>query len=148
MDTNRGLEELRKELRLLRAGLERVERAIDRIVNCEDRRPGHDDKLESVKEGTAESAPSCRADSISSGPSGTYSEDSSYIVRDWLHNEIYIGDKVKFLSKGRYKSKTGIVYKISKTGERITSRDPSGNSITRHPRNLEVISKDVGDKHR
>lgn len=55
--------------------------------------------------------------------------------------QIYIGDQVKFLTKGKYKSKKGIVYKISDNKTRVTARDENNFSITRAPNNLKIITK-------
>lgn len=137
MDINRGLEGLQQESREQRTSLARVERAIDWLVNYEDRYKLEDGRnIESVEENSEATEASDNADS-----------EDSYIIRDRYHNMIYIGDKIKFLTRGRFKSKTRIVYKISRNKERITAKDPSGNSITRHPSNIDVISKDKKDEH-
>ena len=68
-----------------------------------------------------------------------YTEDHP-IVYDWSNNEILIGDTVRFLTRGRYDSWEGVVYKISSNGVCITARDNRGRSISRAPRNVEVIA--------
>ena len=60
------------------------------------------------------------------------------VVRDRDGTEILIGDRVLFLTRGLYSSRTGIVYKISQNGERVTSRDERDRSISRAPYNLRI----------
>ena len=61
------------------------------------------------------------------------------VVRDTNDTEILIGDKVRFLTSGVYDSWTGVVYKVSSNGARVTARDERGRSISRAPSNVEVI---------
>ena len=61
------------------------------------------------------------------------------VVRDVNGTEILIGDKVRFLTRGVYNSWTGIIYKISNNGARVTARDDRSRSISRAPSNEEVI---------
>ena len=60
------------------------------------------------------------------------------VVRDRDGTEILIGDRVRFLTRGLYSSRTGVVYKISRNGERVTSRDERNLSISRAPYNLQI----------
>ena len=68
-----------------------------------------------------------------------YNEDHP-VVHDWSDCEILIGDTVRFLTRGRYDSWEGVVYRISSNRARITARDDRGRSISRAPRNVEVIA--------
>ena len=68
-----------------------------------------------------------------------YNEDHP-VVHDWCDCEILIGDTVWFLTRGRYDSWEGVVYRISSNGARVTARDDRGRSISRAPRNVEVIA--------
>ena len=68
-----------------------------------------------------------------------YNEDHP-VVHDWCDCEILIGDTVWFLTRGRYGSWEGVVYRISSNGARVTARDDRGRSISRAPRNVEVIA--------
>ena len=61
------------------------------------------------------------------------------VVRDRNGIEILIGDEVRFLTRGVYNSRTGVVYKVSCTGARVTARDNNGRSISRAPNNVEVV---------
>ena len=61
------------------------------------------------------------------------------VVRDTNRTEILIGDEVRFLTRGAYNSWTGIIYKVSNSGARVTVRDDRGRSISRAPSNVEVI---------
>ena len=62
-------------------------------------------------------------------------------VKDCDGTPIYIGDKVKFLTKGLHSATEGIVYKISSSKTRVTARDARNFSISRAPKNLKVITK-------
>ena len=62
-------------------------------------------------------------------------------VRDCDGTPIYIGDRVKFLTKGQHSAKEGIVYKISDSKTRVTARDARNFSVTRAPKNLKVVTK-------
>ena len=64
-------------------------------------------------------------------------EDNS--VRDRNGNIISIGCNVQFLTRGRFKSTRGKVYKIFSNKERVTARDAIGRSISRAPNNLRVL---------
>ena len=61
------------------------------------------------------------------------------LVQDRDGDNIHIGDQVIFLTRGLYNSTTGMVYKVSSTGSRITARDDSGRSISRRPSNVQII---------
>ena len=57
--------------------------------------------------------------------------------RDRFNKIIVLGDKVRFLTKGLFRSTEGIVTKINKL--RITARDSTGRLINRNPENVEII---------
>lgn len=59
-------------------------------------------------------------------------------TKDRHGNLIVLGDRVRFLTKGLYRSTEGIVSKINKT--RITAKDNKGILISRSPYNVEVIA--------
>ena len=61
------------------------------------------------------------------------------VVRDIDGVEILIGDTVTFLSRGLYNTTSGIVYRFSASGNRVTTRDSRGRPITRAPHNLRVV---------
>ena len=61
------------------------------------------------------------------------------VIRDTNNTEILIGDEVRFLTSGVYNSWTGVVYKVSSNGARVTARYERGRSISRAPNNVEVI---------
>ena len=61
------------------------------------------------------------------------------VVRDIDGVEILIGDTVQFVSRGLYNTTSGIVYKFSASGSRVTSRDARGRPISRAPHNLRVV---------
>ena len=69
---------------------------------------------------------------------GTKSLKTLTPLEDAKGHRIRIGDKVKFLKKGLYRSTQGIVYKYSK--HTVTTRDAQGQSITRKPCNVEIIN--------
>lgn len=48
-----------------------------------------------------------------------------------------IGSKVRFLTKGRYNSKEGVITNVGSI--KITARDSKGNRINRNFNNVEVI---------
>ena len=61
------------------------------------------------------------------------------VVRDIDGVEILIGDAVTFISRGLYNTTTGIVYRFSASGTRVTARDSRGRPISRAPHNLRVV---------
>ena len=54
-------------------------------------------------------------------------------------NIIHIGDRVLFLTKGKFKSKEGTVTRFSRNFERVFATDTSGNEIPRALRNLRIL---------
>ena len=61
------------------------------------------------------------------------------IVRDRNGTEILIGDEVMFLTQGAYNSWSGVIYKVSSNGARVTARDNNRRSISRAPNNVEIV---------
>ena len=61
------------------------------------------------------------------------------VVRDIDGVEILIGDTVQFVTRGLYNTTSGIVYKFSASGNRVTARDSRGRPISRAPHNLRVV---------
>ena len=59
-------------------------------------------------------------------------------VLDSEGTEIFIGDTVTFLTRGLFTSTSGVVYKVSQSGNRVTSRDSFRRAISRAPHNLSV----------
>ena len=59
-------------------------------------------------------------------------------IFDNIGTEMLIGDTVLFLTRGSFSSTGGVVYKISRSGNRVTSRDNLGRSISRSPQNIQV----------
>ena len=51
---------------------------------------------------------------------------------------IRISDRVHFLTKGQYRTKSGFVIRFSKNNEGIFAIDCYGNEIARAPENLRV----------
>ena len=49
------------------------------------------------------------------------------------------GDKVVFLTKGKFRSTEGIVSRFSKNKERVFAVDIDGEEIPRAPRNVRII---------
>ena len=62
------------------------------------------------------------------------------VIKDRYGSTIQIGDRVRFLTAGRWKAKEGTVYKITK--ERVTAYDKRKNSISRSPYNVQKIPTD------
>jgi hypothetical protein len=62
---------------------------------------------------------------------------SRQAARDRKGELIVLGDRVRFLTKGFYRSTEGVVTNINK--RRISARDNSGNAISRAPHNVEII---------
>jgi predicted nucleic acid-binding Zn-ribbon protein len=61
-------------------------------------------------------------------------------VKDRNGITVRIGDRSRFLTKEKYDSKEGIVYKITTKGDRITAYDKDQNFISRALRNVANIS--------
>jgi hypothetical protein len=59
------------------------------------------------------------------------------LIKDSDGNPIQIGNKVTFLTKGKFRSTEGIVTRVNQS--RITAKDSRGNYITRAPHNVRKI---------
>jgi hypothetical protein len=59
------------------------------------------------------------------------------LIKDRDGNTIRIGDKVSFLTKGKYTSTEGIVTRVNKS--RVTTKDSRGNYISRAPHNVRKV---------
>ena len=116
MTDNINVEELREELNWLRLATENIERIIERR-NEEER------ETETEQENR-------RGDNY---------PHNHPIVRDINGTEIIIGDRVEFVTRGLFNTTSGIVYKISASGTRVTSRDTLRRSVSRAPHNLRII---------
>ena len=57
---------------------------------------------------------------------------------DRFGTPINIGDRVTFLTKGKFKSTEGVVTRFSKNKERVFARDSDQREIPRAPCNVEV----------
>ena len=63
---------------------------------------------------------------------------SSHSTKDRDGTTIHVGDRIYFLTRGKYKSIEGIVNRFSKNQERVFAIDSDGNEIPRAPRNVRV----------
>ena len=52
---------------------------------------------------------------------------------------ICIGDRIRFLTKGKFNSTEGVVSRFSKLNERVFAIDSDGQEIPRAPRNVRLI---------
>jgi hypothetical protein len=69
----------------------------------------------------------------------TTANNNNTTARDAKGNKLAIGQKVKFVTKGKYHSTEGIVESIKKN--RVISIDNKKNKIVRAHNNVEIISK-------
>lgn len=60
-------------------------------------------------------------------------------VRDRDGEIIHQGDRVFFLTRGRYNSTSGTIYRVARSGYTVSARDDEGRTITRSPRNVRII---------
>jgi hypothetical protein len=58
------------------------------------------------------------------------------LIKDRDGRSIRVGNKVTFLTKGKYTSTEGTVTRINKS--RVTAKDDRGNHISRAPHNVRV----------
>ena len=112
MTDQRTITELTEELERLRLATQNIEQTIQRLTRNQEE---------------DQAAPPLRR-----GP------PTDPQVFDAEHRLIHIGDQVIFLTRGLYNSTRGTVYKVSRNGARVTSRDLRNRSISRHPRNLTI----------
>ena len=54
-------------------------------------------------------------------------------------NEIRIGHKIKFLTKGKFKATQGTVTRFSKNNVRVFAASEDGTEIPRAPRNVRIL---------
>ena len=136
MNGNRlSIEELRVELERLQLAARNIERLIHQ---AEEEQEQQQEQAEPAEAGNRQRT--FIIDEEFNRRAGiNYNEDHP-VVRDWCDCEILIGDSIRFLTRGRYDSWEGVVYKISSNGARVTARDDRGRSISRAPRNVEVIA--------
>ena len=133
MDRNRlSIEELRIELERLQLAARNIERLIHQAEEWD-----HEQQQEQAN--PTEAGYRIIDEEFNRRAGIKYTEDHP-VVHNWSDCEILIGDTVRFLTRGRYDSWEGLVYKISNNGARITARDDRGRSISRAPRNVEVIA--------
>ena len=137
MNGNRlSIEELRIELERLQLALHNIKRLIHQTEE-------EDQEQQQEQADPAEAGNRQRTfiidEELNRRAGINYNEDHP-VVHDWRDCEILIGDSIRFLTRGRYDSREGIVYKISNNGARVTARDDRGRSISRAPRNVEVIA--------
>jgi hypothetical protein len=59
------------------------------------------------------------------------------LIKDKDGNQIRIGNKIVFLTKGKYNSTEGIVTRVNQS--RVTAKDDRGNFISRAPHNVRKI---------
>jgi uncharacterized Zn ribbon protein len=71
-------------------------------------------------------------------------EPAKVIAKDAKGNVLEVGQRVKFITKGKYKSTEGIIEKIKET--RVISIDNKKNKIVRAHQNVEIITRDGGQK--
>ena len=76
----------------------------------------------------------------SKSPANVPNKQTNTTARDAKGKVLEIGQKVKFIMKGKYKSTEGIVKTIKET--RVVSIDNRKNKIVRAHQNVEIISKD------
>ena len=110
----RDIEEVRRELNRLRIITNNLERILDNV----------------------EAEPQPQREETRRPPQYVHQHP---VVRDIDGVEILIGDTVTFLSRGLYNTTTGIVYRFSASGSRVTARDSRGRPISRAPHNLRVV---------
>ena len=110
----RDIEEVRRELNRLRIITNNLERILDNV----------------------EAEPQPQREETRRTPQYVHQHP---LVRDIDGVEILIGDTVTFLSRGLYNTTTGIVYRFSASGSRVTARDSRGRPISRAPHNLRVV---------
>ena len=60
-------------------------------------------------------------------------------VKDRNGNNILIGSRILFLTKGKYNSTAGVVTRFSRNNTRVFAKDIDGVEIPRAPRNVKVI---------
>ena len=133
MNENRlSIEDLRIELERLQLAARNIERLIHQTE--EDQEQRHQQEQANPAEAGNRHRNFVIEEEFNRRPRINYNEDHP------IGTEIIIGDTIRFMTRGRYDSREGIVYKISDTGARVTARDDSGRSISRAPQNVLVVA--------
>ena len=112
MDRRTTIDNLRQELEALTIASRNIERAIRELENQEQQRP----------QGPVE------------GPAAVVAPPE----RDG--NEIIVGYRVRFLTKGKYSSTEGTVTHFSRNNIRVFATDDNGVEIPLAPRNVRIIN--------
>ena len=121
------IEDLRMELERLQSATGNIERLINEVkeqVNREEPANHQGHRIIDID--------------IDRGRIINYTENHP-VVRDRQGTEIIIGDKVKFPTGGGYKSWSGVIYKVSNSGARVTARADNDRLISRAPNNVEIV---------
>ena len=145
MNENRlSIEDLRIELERLQLAARNIERLIHRAE--EDEQEEQRQRRERII--SAEAVRVRRSNILEEDfprrPRANYNEIHP-VIFDGIGTEILIGDTIQFTSTGRYNSREGVVYRISRTGSRVTARDDRGRAISRTPLNVLVILPREGE---
>ena len=101
--------------------IEELRRELDRLTIASEKVRGAIATLESEHETSSSATASTRK-----------------IALDRYDSPIAIGDRVVFLTKGKFPSTEGIVSRFSKNRERVFATDSEGREIPRAPRNVRV----------
>ena len=146
--SNRGsIEELRRELELLTVASQRVRSVIasleQRLLPLTDRLDDlalHlESQLENASEDTFDTADYVSVDSDNHDPDDVpATPDPVITANDRDGNPIFVGDRITYLTKGKYPSTEGIVSRFSHDLSRVFSLDNCHKEISRAPRNVRV----------
>lgn len=128
-----NLDGLKQELRNLKIAVGRIETSI-RSIETRTKEPN------SVAQRHRNTRTTKRPNSVANKHQNTL-RDKHTIVRDRDGSTIQVGDRVEFLTTGKYTSKTGSVTKISANGQRVISVDSKSNIIPRAPYNVRVLKR-------
>ena len=138
MNENRlSIEDLRIELERLQLAARNIERLIHQAE--EDQEQQHQQEQANPAEAGNRHRTFVIEEEFNRRPRINYNEDHP-VVFNSIGSEILIGDTIRFMTRGRYNSREGIVYKISDNGARVTARDDRGRSISRAPQNVLVVA--------
>ena len=130
-------EQLRIELERLQLAARNIERLIHQAE--EDQEQQHQQEQANPAEAGNRHRTFVIEEEFNRRPRINYNEDHP-VVFNSIGSEILIGDTIRFMTRGRYNSREGIVYKIPDNGARVTARDDRGRSISRAPRNVLVVA--------
>ena len=112
MNRRSTIESLRRELENLAIASRNIERAIRDLEDQEQQQP------------VGQAAPA-----VVVGP------------LDKHGNEIRVGNKVRFLTKGKFKATQGTVTRFSKNNIRVFAVSDDGTEIPRAPRNVRILQE-------